>query len=52
MVDLNKIAEKLKKQKTMGVTREGKLTESNPYNKGEKAAEGSATTLEPKRFFI
>lgn len=50
-VDLNELAEKLKKQKNVGVNKDGQLTTNDPKNKGlEKDTKGN-TTLEPQRFF-
>ena len=49
-VDLNKLAEKLKKQREMGVAQDGRLTPTNPKNDGSK--DKSHTTLEPQRFFV
>lgn len=52
-VDLNKIAEKLKKQRGIGVTRDGRLTDNNPENDGSGNTQDSenVTTLKPQRFF-
>ena len=49
-VDLNQLAERLKQQKPIGVTRDGALTPTNPRNDGSRP-NTSGTTLEPKRFF-
>ncbi len=49
-VDLNKLAERLKQQKPVGVSKDGSLVQTNPRNDGTRNDE-SATTLEPKRFF-
>ncbi len=50
-VDLNELQRKLKKQRNIGVTRDGKLTPSDPRNDGTEKGSGENTTLEPKRFF-
>ena len=52
-LDLNRIAEKLKRQRDLGVNRDGTLQESNPVNDGTKEDNNSKgrTTLSPKRFF-
>ena len=50
-VDLNRVAEKLKKQKPMGVSRDGTLKEDNPHNDGSRESKKGDTTLEPRRFF-
>ena len=52
MPDLNKIRDKLKQQKSMGVNREGGIVETNPNNKGEKPNAQGVTTLDPNRFYI
>jgi hypothetical protein len=52
MADLNKIRDKLKQQRSMGVNREGGIVENNPNNKGEKTNAEPVTTLEPNRFYI
>jgi hypothetical protein len=52
MADLNKIREKLRSQRGVGVTRNGSLVEADPHNKGDKPNVEGTTTLEPKRFFI
>ena len=49
-VDLNQLAERLKQQKPVGVSRDGRLIQTDPRNDGTRSDE-SATTLEPKRFF-
>lgn len=51
-VDLNRLSEKLKRQKPVGVNREGQLTEQNPDNDGSRESRRGRTTLHPKRFFI
>ena len=50
--DLNRIANKLKNQQRVGVTRNGSLVESDPHNKGDNPNAQGTTTLEPKRFFF
>jgi len=50
-IDLNEVAEKLKKQKALGVTRDGRLVDQNPRNDGTLTDNKGGTTLEPKRFF-
>ena len=50
-VDLNKLAEKLKQQRNVGVTRDGRLIEKDPQNDGTRSNPSNATTLEPKRFY-
>jgi len=52
MADLNKIRDKLKQQRSMGVDREGGIVETNPNNKGDKPDSEAVTTLEPNRFYI
>ena len=49
-VDLNKIAEKSKRLRNIGVSRDGKLSTRDPGNDGSKD-NADATTLETKRFF-
>ncbi len=49
-VDLNKIAEKSKRLRNIGVTKDAKLTTNDPRNDGSKE-NSDATTLETKRFF-
>jgi hypothetical protein len=49
-VDLNKVADKLKKRKPLGVNRGGQIMESNPGNDGNRST--GKTTLEPQRFFL
>ena len=54
-VDLNAVAEKLKKQRNLGVDRDGRLTDRDPMNDGSRfvADENKkATTLESQRFFV
>ena len=51
-VDLNKLAEKLRRQNNIGVTRDGRLIERDPKNDGTKNAQSSYTTLEPQRFAL
>jgi hypothetical protein len=48
-VDLNALAAKLKQQKNIGVSRDGRLVERDPNNDGARNSSGF-TTLEPKRF--
>ncbi len=50
-VDLNKVAQKLREQRGLGVTRDGRLTDNNPDNDGTRREINNTTTLEPKRFF-
>ena len=50
-IDLNKMAEKLKKQREIGVSRDGKLTDKNPSNDGTDEGKKGNTTLTPQRFF-
>jgi len=50
-IDLNKMAEKLKKQREVGVSRDGKLTDKNPSNEGTDEDKKGHTTLKPQRFF-
>ncbi|MBI9093123.1 MAG: hypothetical protein JEZ12_28260 [Desulfobacterium sp.] len=50
--DLNKIAEQLRRQQSMGVDRNGQLVPANPHNDGTKEHPSGNTTLEPKRFFM
>ena len=50
-IDLNKMAEKLKKQREVGVGRDGKLTDKNPSNDGTNEDKKGNTTLRPQRFF-
>lgn len=51
-VDLNKVAEKLRRQKSLGVTRDGSLREQDPNNDGSRQSRQGLTTLSPKRFFV
>lgn len=53
-LDFNKVANKLKKRKNLGVTKDGKLNERDPFNNGNSNIENSqeATTLKPERFFV
>ena len=51
-VDLNELAKKLKKQKSVGVARDGRLVSENPRNDGTSEDPDGKTTLEPKRFFV
>ena len=48
-IDLNKLAEKLKQQRNVGVARDGRLIDRDPDNDGSRNS-GGFTTLEPKRF--
>jgi hypothetical protein len=50
-VDLNELQKKLKKQRNIGVNREGRLTPTDPKNDGTENSLKENTTLEPKRFF-
>ena len=51
-VDLNKLAEKLKQQRSVGVTRDGRLMDKDPRNDGNRNGPfNTGTTLKPKRFF-
>ena len=50
-MDLNKLAEKLKAQRNVGVNRNGSLTSADPRNDGSEASVKDGTTLEPRRFF-
>lgn len=50
-VDLNKLAQKLKEQRKIGVTKDGKLTTKDPRNDGNHPPTANGTTLTPKRFF-
>ena len=50
-VDLNKIAEKLKKREPLAVTKNGQLEVSNPKNDGTSQQKKGFTTLKPTRFF-
>ena len=50
-VDLNKAAEKLRRQHNVGVTRDGRIVERDPRNDGSSQSDANrGTTLEPKRF--
>ena len=51
-MDLNKVAEALKRQQSMGTTKGGQLTPNNPHNDGTRENPSGNTTLEPKRFFM
>ncbi len=47
-VDLNEVAEKMKKQQNIGVTRDGRLVEKDPRNDGtsrSNANEGSVVKV-------
>ena len=50
-VDLNKVAEKLKQQRNIGVTKDGRLIERDPQNDGSQNLPQEVTTLTPQRFF-
>jgi len=51
-IDLNKLAEKLKEQRNVGVTRDGRLIDRDPRNDGsQRPPPSSGTTLTPKRFY-
>lgn len=43
MADLNKIADKLKQQRRVGITQDGKLRETG---------NSDSTTLKPERFYV
>ena len=57
-IDLNKIAEKLKRQKALTVTKNGQLVESHPvidgnsFNDRGNQEYAVYSTLEPKRFAL
>lgn len=51
-VDLNALAEKLRQQRNVGVSRNGQLTPVDPQNNGLESSAKGNTTLEPKRFFV
>jgi hypothetical protein len=51
-VDLNKVAEKLKKQRTLGVDRDGSLTDVNPMDDRAQENNKDLTTLIPQKFFV
>lgn len=51
-VDLNKLADKMRKQEPVGVNRSGLVTPTNPGNDGTRPSSRGNTTLEPKRFFL
>lgn len=51
-VDLNKLAEKLKQQRTVYVTRDGRLMDQEPKNNGYENNPGDYTTLVPQRFYV
>jgi len=51
-IDLNKVAEKMKQQKPVGVTKAGQLTEKDPNNDGTRAGSEGQTTLIPQRFYV
>jgi hypothetical protein len=51
-VDLAKLAEKLKQQRNVGVSRDGRLTERDPNNDGTQRSLTNYSTLEPKRFYV
>ena len=51
-IDLNKLAEKLKQQRNVGVIRDGRLMDRDPRNDGsQRLLPNSGTTLNPKRFY-
>lgn len=50
-VDLNAVRDKLKRQKPIGLSRDGKLTDKDPGNDGTSANSNGQTTLQPQRFF-
>lgn len=50
-IDLNQIADKLKKNRGLGVTKNGQLINKDPKTEGEQENPQGTTTLEPKRFF-
>ena len=50
-VDLNEVAEKMRNQKNLGVTRDGRVVERDPRNDGtSRNNPNEGTTLETKRF--
>ena len=51
MPDFNRIADSLKKQRPIGVTKEGQLVERNPNNDGLREDSKGFTTLKPEKFF-
>ncbi len=51
-VDLNKVAEKLRNQRNVGVQKDGRLVERDPRNDGTRSNANNSTTLEPKRFYV
>ncbi|MBT6562550.1 MAG: hypothetical protein HON76_08485 [Candidatus Scalindua sp.] len=51
-LDINKAKKKLKKQRPMGVSLDGKLTEENPRNDGTDEHKQGHTTLLPQKHFI
>ncbi len=51
-VDLNSVAKKLKSQRSVGVTKDGQLTDKDPRNDGTRATPSGQTTLEPQRFYV
>ena len=50
-VDLNKLAERLRQQRNIGVARDGRLLDRDPRNNGSQSQPSNGTTLTPKRFF-
>ena len=48
-IDLNRIRERLKRQRPVNVRTDGSITPNNPHNDGTREGRGG-TTLEPKRF--
>lgn len=52
MQDLNKIRDKVKRQKNVGVDKNGQLKEKDPINNGDMENSQGVTTLKPERFFV
>lgn len=50
-VDLNKVAERLRSQRPVGVNRTGGVIDKDPRNDGSQNRSDGNTTLQPKRFF-
>jgi len=50
-MDLNKLADKLKEQRPVGVTKGGLLTTDDPRNDGSRKSIDT-TTLHPQRFYL
>ena len=51
-VDLNQLAERLKQQRTVSVTRDGRLIDREPKIKDNEDNHGEYTTLVPQRFYL